>query len=177
VPVSPADSAAMHSAGRSSAAGRVGITVGTLLRLVAAAVWLTAGFYKLRDVSASVEAVRAYQLLPGPLVTPAGYALPVVEIGFGVLFLVGLFTRYTAVASAVFDVVYVAGIASAAIRGLRIDCGCFSPGGPLPPGAPTHYAADLIRDTVFAVITAYLIWRPRTWLSADGLLARRRVRR
>jgi len=154
--------------------GPVGITVGTVLRLAAAAVWLLAGLYKIRDLSANVHAVRAYHLLPGPLVTPTAYALPVIELAFGVLLALGLFTRRTAAASAVFDVIYLAGIATAAIRGLRIDCGCFSPGGQLAPGVPTHYTLDLLRDSVFAVMSAYLIWRPRTWLSVDRVRERRR---
>lgn len=147
-------------------------TVGTLVRLFSAAVWLAAGSYKVRDLDAAYVAVRSYDLIPHVLVAPVADTLGFVEIAFGLLFLVGARVRATAVAATLFDVVYIAGILSAAARHLRIDCGCFSPGGPLAPGVATHYTADLVRDGVFVLLGLFLIWRPRTWLSVDELRRR-----
>ena len=66
--------------------------------------------------------------------------LPFVEIALGVLLLIlGLATRLAAVVSAALLVVFIAGIASAWTRGLRIDCGCFGGGGDLAAGQGPSY--------------------------------------
>ncbi|MGI9064235.1 MAG: MauE/DoxX family redox-associated membrane protein [Pseudonocardiaceae bacterium] len=144
----------------------------TVLRLLIAAVWLVAGAWKVQDLDAAIVSVRAYELLPSALVMPVGYVLPVVELTMGVLLLVGAFTRPTALFSVAVNVVFIIGIVSAAARGLRIDCGCFSEGGPLASGEPTKYTADLLRDSGFVVATLLLARWPDTLLSVD----RRRVR-
>lgn len=145
------------------------ILVRTVLRLFIAAVWIVAGVWKVQDLDAAVASVRAYELLPSPLAVAVGYALPVVELAIGVLFLIGLFTRPTALLSTAVNVVFVVGIASAAVRGLRIDCGCFSEGGPLAPGEPTKYTADIVRDIGFIITTLVLVRWPDTLLSVDRL--------
>jgi hypothetical protein len=68
--------------------------------------------------------------------------------------------------------VFIAGIASAWARGLSIDCGCFGTGGQVAPGA-TRYLEEIVRDAALAVAGVWLVVRPHTWLSVDGLLTRR----
>src|SRR5688572_3607378 len=46
-------------------------------RLVIGGVWIYAGAVKLPDPAQSVEAVRAYQLLPGDMASTVGQLLPV----------------------------------------------------------------------------------------------------
>lgn len=144
----------------------------TLVRLVLAAVFATAGAQKLPDPAASVRAVRAYRLLPEAVVHPVAYGLPVLEIGLAALLLLGLATRLAALLSAVLLLVFVAGIASVAARGLSIDCGCFGGGGTVAP-ADTHYTAEIVRDTALLVAALALARWPTsrldldTWLAAD----------
>ena len=109
-------------------------------------VLLVAGALKVADPQASVAAVRAYELLPAGLATVVGWGLPFVEIVLGVLLLAGLATRPVAAAGrrrCCWSLV--AAVASAAARGLSIDCGCFGGGGPVPPGQ-TAYAAEIVRN-------------------------------
>jgi hypothetical protein len=63
--------------------------------------------------------------------------------------------------------VFVVGVAQAWARGLSIDCGCFGGGGAVAPG-DTAYLQELMRDTSFLVLAAWLIVRPRTLLSIDS---------
>lgn len=142
-----------------------------LARLVIGGVFLYAGATKVGHVDQVVRAVRAFQVLPEALVHPVGYALPYLEVALGALVLLGLATRWVAVAVALLVVVYMAAIASASLRGLRIDCGCFSTGGELAANAPTHYLRDLARDALFLGVACFLAVRPRSPLSLDGLLA------
>ena len=67
--------------------------IGTLARLALGGVFLVAGALKVGDPDASVRAVQAYRLLPTDVAEVVGYVLPAVEIGLGLLLLLGLMTR------------------------------------------------------------------------------------
>lgn len=139
-------------------------------RLGLAAVWLIAGLTKVGDIDANVRSVRAYRLLPETAAQIVGSAQPFMEIALGVLLLLGLGSRIVAVISALGMLLFIGGIASAAARGLQIDCGCFSAGGDLAAGQQTQYTGEILRDTGFFVLSAFLCWKPRSTLSLDAAL-------
>jgi uncharacterized membrane protein YphA (DoxX/SURF4 family) len=146
--------------------------VGLLCRAVLAAVWLSAGVLKFRDASGTVRATRAFRLLPESLVPTVGHLLPVLELVIGACLLVGLLTRAMAVATAVLMVLFTFGIVSAWARGLEIQCGCFGGGGNVKIDATPGYIRDILRDLGLLMLSAWLVWHPRTWLSIDSLLFR-----
>ena len=139
-------------------------------RLGLAAVWLVAGGSKIGDLAASGRAVNAYQLMPYEAARTVGAVLPLVEIGLGLLLLVGLAVRLSAAVSAVLLVVFIAGIVSAWSRGLAIDCGCFGSGGQLAAGQRPTYGTEILRDVGFLALAGLLLWRPRSRFSIDGML-------
>lgn len=145
-------------------------TLFTGCRLLLAGVWLYAGATKVGDLAGSTRAVKAYQLLPNPTAEAVGAALPFVEIALGLLLLLGLATRLAAAVSAMLMAAFVAGIASAWARGLRIDCGCFGGGGTLAEGESPSYWLDLGRDALLLAAAAVLVIWPRTSWSLDGWL-------
>lgn len=146
--------------------------VGLLCRAVLAAVWLSAGFLKFRDAAGTVRATRAFRLLPESLVPAVGHLLPVLELVIGACLLLGLLTRAMAIATGVLMVVFIVGIASAWARGLEIQCGCFGGGGNVKIDATAGYIRDILRDLGLLLLSAWLVWRPRTWLSLDNVLFR-----
>ncbi len=89
---------------------QISVWVSTLARLILAGVLLAAGILKAIDPAGSVAAVRAYELVPSPLATPIGWGLPFLEIGLGLLLLVGLHTRAAAIFSAVLLVTLLAAV-------------------------------------------------------------------
>lgn len=143
--------------------------LGLLLRLVLAGVFAVAGALKLPDPSESLRAVRAYRLLPESLVPAFGYGLPALEVVLALVLLVGVATRFAAVVSAVLLVAFIAGVASAAARGLSIDCGCFGGGGDVAAGE-TRYVEEIVRDTALLLAALFLVRWPRTRFSVDGWL-------
>ncbi|MDP9816265.1 putative membrane protein YphA (DoxX/SURF4 family) [Spirilliplanes yamanashiensis] len=142
--------------------------LGTLVRLGLAAVWLAAGFAKVGDLAESGRAVNAYRVMPFAAAEVVGAVLPFVEIALGLLLLAGVAVRVTAGVSAALLLVFVAGIASAWARGLRIDCGCFGSGGDLAAGADPAYLTELARDGGFLLLAGFLLVWPRTRLSVDA---------
>jgi len=146
--------------------------IGLLARLGLAAVWLISGIIKAVDPRTTVVAVRAYQIFPESLVGIIAGILPFLEIALGVLLVIGLATRLTAVLSAVVLVAFIAGVISAAARGLSIDCGCFGGGGDVAAGQ-TAYTEEILLDLGFLTLAVYLILRPDTPLSVDRWVRRR----
>jgi uncharacterized membrane protein YphA (DoxX/SURF4 family) len=133
-------------------------------RLVLGPVFLVAGALKLPDPAAAVRAVRAYQLLPEPMVAPVAFGLPVLEIAVGLALVLGVFVRTAAIASAVLLVVFLVGVGSAWARGLQIDCGCFGNGGQVAAGQ-TAYPLEVVRDLALLLIALGLAWRPASRLA------------
>ncbi|WP_316520686.1 MauE/DoxX family redox-associated membrane protein [Kitasatospora brasiliensis] len=144
--------------------------LGTAARLGLAVVWGWAGLAKVADPAEAAQAVRAYEILPEGLVKPIGYGLPFLELALALLLLIGLGVRLVAGLSALLLLVFIAGISSAWARGISIDCGCFGGGGHVDE-SQTTYLQEILRDTGFLLLAGWLIWRPRTRLSADGRLA------
>jgi uncharacterized membrane protein YphA (DoxX/SURF4 family) len=107
-------------------------------------------------------------------VTIVGWGLPFAEIALGVLLLAGVATRLVAVASAVFLLVFIAAVASAAARGLSIDCGCFGRGGDVAPGQ-TAYGTEIVRDVGLLLLAVWLVWHPRSRLTLDRFSSERDV--
>jgi uncharacterized membrane protein YphA (DoxX/SURF4 family) len=142
--------------------------VGTLFRLGLAAVWLISGGIKVSDPNQTYVAVKAYDVLPDGMVRVVAGAVPFLELALGVLLLVGLTTRLVAVLSAVVLIAFIAAVAQSWARGLTIDCGCFGGGGQVS-ASDTKYPQEIARDIGFLVLAGWLMVRPRTRLSLDGV--------
>src|SRR5262249_54818246 len=85
--------------------------IGTVARLLLGVVWIVAGALKVGDLAAAGRAVVAYRLLPPSFAIALGSVLPFVEIALGLLLVVGLATRLSAVVSGLLLVAYIIGIA------------------------------------------------------------------
>ena len=138
--------------------------IATLARLLLAGVFLIAGLAKIGDPAASVRAVRAYQLLPEGLETLVGRGLPALEVALAVALLLGVALRASAASAAVLLTAFIIGIASAAARGLQIDCGCFGGGGPTEN---PHYTGEILRDVALLGLAVGLVWLGRSRLALD----------
>jgi protein-disulfide isomerase len=118
-----------------------------------------AGLAKIGDPAGSVRAVRAYQLLPDGLETLVGRGLPTLEVALAVALLLGVAVRTSALVAVVLLSAFTIGIASAAARGLRIDCGCFGGGGPTEN---PHYTGEILRDVALLIVALGLAWLGRS---------------
>ena len=135
--------------------------IGLLVRLGLGGVLLYAGYLKAFSPDKSMMAVRAYELLPIWLANAFGIILPWLEMGAGLLLIVGVAVRYAAIFGAVLMVAFIIAIAQAWARGLSIDCGCFGDGGAVDP-SETKYLESILRDIGFALLGFYLIRYPVT---------------
>jgi uncharacterized membrane protein YphA (DoxX/SURF4 family) len=135
--------------------------IGLLVRLGLGGVLLYAGYLKAFTPDKSMMAVRAYELLPIWLANAFGIILPWLEMGAGLLLIVGVAVRNAAIFGSVLMVAFIIAIAQAWARGLSIDCGCFGDGGAVDP-SETKYLQSILRDIGFALLGFYLIRYPVT---------------
>ena len=89
--------------------------VGLLARLILGGVLLAAGYLKAFSPDKSMMAVRAYELLPIWLANALGIVLPWLEIGAGLLLIVGVGIRYAAIFGSALMALFIIAIAQAYI--------------------------------------------------------------
>ena len=139
-----------------------------LARLILGGALLYAGALKALHPYQAAAAVRAYEILPVALANPLGYALPWIEIGVGIILLLGLHVRIGAILGSAMMLIFIGGVSSAWARGLSIDCGCFGGGGAVDP-SKTAYVSEILRDVLFLLCGAFLVWRPGSRWSLDAM--------
>lgn len=135
--------------------------IGFAFRLIVGGVLVAAGYLKASNPSQAKMAVRAYDVLPISLANNFGMILPWLEVGVGLLLIVGIAIRYSALFSGILMLLFIAAISQAWMRGLSIDCGCFGGGGSVAP-QNTQYLPEIARDTCLALISGYLFRYPST---------------
>jgi uncharacterized membrane protein YphA (DoxX/SURF4 family) len=131
-----------------------------LSRLILGVVLLVAGGLKIGNLPKSAMAVRSYELLPVSLANFLGYSLPWIEIGLGLLLIVGVTVKISGALGALTMLAFIIAIAQAWARGLSIDCGCFGGGGAIDP-EDTKYLSEIIRDIGLMALGIFLYFYPK----------------
>ena len=131
-----------------------------LARLILGAVLLVAGALKVPNLPKSAMAVRAYEMLPIPIANFLGYTLPWIEIGLGLLLIVGVTVKISGALGGLTMLAFIIAIAQAWARGLSIDCGCFGGGGTIDP-EDTKYLSEIIRDIGLLALGIFLYLYPK----------------
>ncbi len=137
-----------------------------LVRLGLGGVFLAAGGLKIENLQKSAMSVRAYELLPVGLANFLGFVLPWIEIGMGLLLVVGVAVSIVGLLGALTMFAFVVAIAQAWARGLSIDCGCFGGGGEIAP-EETKYLSTILRDIGFLLLGVYLYYFPKGKFGLD----------
>ena len=119
-----------------------------------------AGGLKIGNLPKSAMAVRSYEMLPIPLANFLGYTLPWIEIGLGLLLIVGVTVKISGALGALTMLAFIIAIAQAWARGLSIDCGCFGGGGAIDP-EDTKYLSEIIRDIGLMALGIFLYFYPK----------------
>jgi uncharacterized membrane protein YphA (DoxX/SURF4 family) len=144
---------------------RVVAWFGFAVRLAAAAVWIISGALKIPQIQTFQVLVQRYGMLPDALSGPFAYILPFFELALGLYLAAGLFVRGTALAGTLLFAVFLTAQASAWMRGITLDCGCFGAAlqttvGPL----------SILRDFGLGIPTFLMLAWPARLLSLDQRL-------
>lgn len=130
-----------------------------ITRIAIGLLLVAAGASKLGHFDDLAVAITGYRLLPPGVVAPLAILLPFFEIGLGFYLAGGLFTRGAAIVATVQFLVYAAAVASAVIRHIPANCGCFG-----PADTATADWRHVVVDLALAALCALVAWRaPGSW--------------
>lgn len=124
------------------------------LRLILGTLLVITGALKVGHAPELAAAIAGFRLLPPAVIAPLALLLPFLEILIGGYLVVGLFTRITAWIACAQLALYAAAIASAVVRGIAANCGCFGPNDVAVADWP-HVAFDLSLAVVAAILALY----------------------
>ncbi len=96
------------------------------LRILVGAVFVYAGVGKILDPAVFRSQVDNYRLLPQILVDLTAAVLPWIEGVAGALLLAGRLVRPAALVCIFLELLFLAAVGAAVVRGLNIECGCFA---------------------------------------------------
>jgi uncharacterized membrane protein YphA (DoxX/SURF4 family) len=113
-----------------------------VVRVLLGGLLLTTGALKVGHAPELAAAIAGFRLLPSLVVGPMALALPFLELLLGAYLVAGLFTRVAAVLAGAQFVLYAGAIASAVLRHIPANCGCFGPNDSATADWP-HVAFDL----------------------------------
>jgi uncharacterized membrane protein YphA (DoxX/SURF4 family) len=96
------------------------------VRLLIGGLFLYAGLPKVLDTMGFAASIYNYKLFPSPIIGLTAAFIPWVEVLAGLALILGLKIRGASLIISLLFVVFIVLAAISAIRGLDIDCGCFS---------------------------------------------------
>jgi uncharacterized membrane protein YphA (DoxX/SURF4 family) len=129
-----------------------------------AAVFIYAGIDKMRNPLDFADSVAGFAILPAACINLMAMGLPPFEIGCGLLLIGPATRRVGALAVAVISSIFFIALASALIRGLTLDCGCFGVGAPSRPRMWVELGLDAV--LVAGAVFVYLRSLGRVWARA-----------
>jgi len=125
-----------------------------LMRLTVGGLFLYAGGVKIMEPAVFAADVANYRLLPQTWINLVAITLPWIEFVAGLLLVVGIWPRASAMLITLLMIVFLAGIAQALVRGLDIRCGCFGTVEGRKVGATA-----LVQDVALMTMAGWLWWK------------------
>jgi len=123
--------------------------------LAIGAIFIYASVDKVLHPDRFADAVHEYDMLPLFAVNAFALAMPWVELVVGVALIIGVWRRAAGLLTATLSVAFMVAIAQAEIRGLRIECGCFSVSGM----SATEASWGLFARDAALLLGSVLLWR------------------
>jgi uncharacterized membrane protein YphA (DoxX/SURF4 family) len=97
-----------------------------LCRLLLAAVFLAAAWPKITDLPGFAASIKHYDMVPTFLLPAFATVLAGLEVVVGLSLLLGVWRQGSTLLAALMLVMFIVAIGTAWVRGLSIECGCFT---------------------------------------------------
>jgi putative oxidoreductase len=140
-----------------------------LLRVVIGGLFLYSSAHKILHPDQFAIAIRGYELMPLGLTNAFALFVAWSELVAGVMLLFGVMTKKAAGAILILLVMFTIAILSTMIRGMAIDCGCFSNEG----GSETNITLVIRNLFLIAGSVMVMLFDRGSW-SLSSAFARRR---
>jgi uncharacterized membrane protein YphA (DoxX/SURF4 family) len=97
-----------------------------MIRLILGITFIWASIDKIANPGGFALSIYNYRMLPHETINLMAILMPWLELVTGILIIVGVFMRGSALWIGLMLLVFIVALSSALARGLDIDCGCFS---------------------------------------------------
>ena len=124
------------------------------LRLLLGSIFIWASWHKIIDPAGFARIIANYQLVPPALINPLAYLLPWVEAVCGACLITGRLVHGSAALAGILMALFTIAYALSLVRGLNIECGCFSSAG---ENSTSGYVV-LFRDALILALAASVWW-------------------
>ena len=128
--------------------------LGFLVRLAVGLIFVYASIDKIAQPAQFARIVYNYQLLPGELINLMALVLPWIELTCGILLIFGIYKEGSIAVLNILVIVFAAAIGINVIRGVDLECGCFT----VSSKTRTDTLGLLAKDLGLFVLTAYLFF-------------------
>ena len=128
--------------------------IAILIRLLLGFLFLYSALDKILDPAKFAEVIYNYRLLPVELLNICAMIVPWVEITIGITLLLGVWLTASALLLSGLTIVFIGLLLSAIVRGLNIECGCFS----LDAEGSLVSWKRIFEDILILIGGIYLIW-------------------
>jgi putative oxidoreductase len=135
-------------------------------------VFIYACLHKIAHPGSFALDVATYDILPLALVNLMAVTLPWMELGAGVMLVVGFKSRAAALMVLGMMVMFIVAVAIALYNGLDMSCGCFASQAAQDED-PISYKT-ILRDAMWLFLSAYVFVLDRDPIGIDRMLARKR---
>lgn len=125
-----------------------------ILRWAVAGVFIYAGFMKIVAPQNFADSISSFVILPDRWISPVALFLPPFEILLALTIVTGIERRPALLGIVTLMAVFMGCLASACVRGIAIDCGCF---GSEEPSVAAAWLA-LLRDIPVLAAALWLCW-------------------
>jgi uncharacterized membrane protein YphA (DoxX/SURF4 family) len=138
-----------------------------IIRMVLGTVFIYASWEKILHPAQFAQAVANYHILTAALVNPVALILPWLELVCGIGLLIGLISRGSALIVAGLMMIFIVALGYSLIRGLDIQCGCFT----LTVRNSVPLYIDILRDLVLLAMALITLGHPRrkNVITMDGV--------
>jgi cobalt-zinc-cadmium efflux system protein len=127
-------------------------TASLAARILLGAIFLYASYDKILHPEAFSAIIFNYKILPPQMVNLAAIILPWLEAVCGAALVLGVNARGAAALTALLTTVFMAALGFNLMRGIDVQCGCFS-----AAPAEANTAFDLARDAVIFLLALYVL--------------------
>ena len=138
-------------------------------------VFISACIHKIQEPAAFAIDVATYQILPLSLINLMAITLPWIELGAGIMLIVGFRSRAASLMIAGMMVVFMIALKMALDKGLDMSCGCFASSA--AEGEDPISTDTLIRDAKWLAIALYVVFFDRIPWGLDGFLIWRKKKK
>lgn len=125
-----------------------------IVRIILGGLFIYAAVPKIMNPQDFAINIENYQIVSASVSHYTAMFLPWLELYCGILIIINCLSRYSAIILSILLIVFIIALFSVTIRGLEINCGCFSPG---EEGSDVSWLR-IVEDLILLSMAMYLIF-------------------